>query len=202
MLRIVRQTFAVLITAVFLTAAHPAAAADSYEVDKSHSEATFRVRHLVSKVSGRFNDFGGTIEIEADTPASSSVAFEIQTGSIDTAHADRDKHLRSPDFFDVEKFPKITFVSSKVVPKSENQFDVVGTLTLHGVSKEVTLPVSFGGFATDPWGNERAGFEVEFTLDRKDYGIVWNQALDAGGFILGDEVAIRIAIEATKKKAE
>jgi polyisoprenoid-binding protein YceI len=175
-------------------------AADTFNIDKSHSEATFRVRHLVSKVQGRFTDFNGTVDIDAAKPEASSVAFTIATASINTDNEGRDKHLKSPDFFDAEKFPQITFKSSKIVAAGKDKYNVTGPLTMHGVTKEVTLPVTFLGFAKDPWGGERAGFETSVTLDRKDYGILWNKTLDAGGALLGDDVAVSISLETTKKK--
>ena len=181
-------------------ATSPLLAADTYTIDKGHSEAAFTVKHLVSKVSGRFNDFGGNITLDAAKPEQSSVEFTIKGASVNTDNADRDKHLKSPEFFDVEKNPEITFKSSKVAPAGKDKFNVDGTLTMRGVSKQVTLPVEFQGFAKDPWGNERAGFAVETTLNRKDYGIVWNKALDQGGYLLGDDVKIVINLEAVKKK--
>src|SRR6185295_3137577 len=122
--------------------------------------------------------------------------------SIDTNVPDRDKHLRSADFFDVEKFPEITFKSKSIKATGKDAYNVTGTLTMHGVSKEVTLPVTFQGEAKDPWGNTRAGFGTSTTLNRKDYGIVWNKALDAGGALLGDEVKVEINLETVKKKDE
>jgi polyisoprenoid-binding protein YceI len=175
-------------------------AADTYEIDKGHSEAAFRVRHLVSKVQGRFTDFNGTVAIDAAKPEASSVAFTIATASINTDNEGRDKDLRGSNFFDVEKFPQITFKSSKIVASGKDKYSVTGPLTMHGVTKEVTLPVAFLGFAKDPWGGERAGFETSITLDRKDYGILWNKTLDAGGALLGDDVAVSISLETVKKK--
>src|SRR5262249_45029565 len=117
-------------------------------------------------------------------------------------NAQRDGHLKSPDFFDVEKFPTITFKSSKIVGKGKDVYDVTGTLTMHGVSKEVTLPVTFTGFGKGMQGAELAGFETQTTLNRKDFGIIWNHAVDGGGMILGDDVAVAINVEADKKKDE
>ena len=189
-----------LFLAAAALATSPLLAADTYAVDKGHSEATFTIKHLVSKVSGRFNDFGGNISLDATKPEQSSVEFTIKAASVNTDNADRDKHLRSPEFFDVEKNPEITFKSGKVTPAGKDKFNVDGTLTIHGVSKPVTLPVEFGGFAKDPWGNDKAGFTVETTLNRKDYGLVWNKTLDQGGYLLGDEVKIVINLETIKKK--
>ena len=179
--------------------ASPALAAEVFVVDTPHSEATFQVRHFVTKVRGRFNDFTGTINVDRANPAASSVELRIATASIDTAHPGRDKHLRSADFFDVEKYPEITFRSSKIVPRGQDRYDVTGTFTMHGVSKEITVPVSFLGFmGSGP--SEKAGFSADFTVNRKDYGIVWNRALDAGGTVLGDDVLISVNIEANPPK--
>jgi polyisoprenoid-binding protein YceI len=183
-------------------AAAPLVAADTYTIDKNHSDVSFQIRHFASKVRGRFTDFGGTIQADPSKPETSSVAFTIKTASIDTSVADRDKDLRSSNFFDAEKYPEITFKSTKIVPAGKDKFDVTGTLTIHGVSKEITIPVVFLGAAKDPWGNERASFELATRLNRKDYGINWNKALDQGGFMLGDDVDVTIALETIKKKPE
>ncbi len=192
------MTSAVLV----LMLAGPVAAADTYTIDAGHSEATFQIRHLVTKVRGNFGEFGGTIRLDRENPAASSATFTIQTASIDTNLEDRDNHLRGADFFDVENHPQITFESTKFEKTGDNTFDVTGTLTMRGVAKTVTLPVTFLGEAADPWGNLRAGFETETTLDRKVYGINWNTALDQGGFILGDDVRVVINLEVIKQKAE
>lgn len=189
-----------MFVAALVLAASPALAAETYLVDKGHSEATFQVRHLVTKVRGHFTDFEGTIQVDRAKPESSSVEFVVKAASIDSDNPDRDKDLRSANFFDVEKHPEIRFKSSKIVAKSGDLYQVTGTLTIRGVSKEVTLPVSFLGFAKDPWGNEKAGFETQATLNRKDFGMVWNKALDSGGWLLGDEVYMVVNIEANKKK--
>jgi polyisoprenoid-binding protein YceI len=186
--------------AAFVLAATPVLAADTYNIDKSHSEAVFQVRHLVSKVSGRFREFSGTIHADPAKPELSSVEFTIKTASIDTANDNRDKDLRSTNFFDVEKLPEITFKSSKIVATGKDHYNVSGTLTIHGVAKDVVLPVTFLGFVKDPWGNERAGFETSTTLNRKDYGIVWNKVLDNGGTLLGDDVNVSINLETVKQK--
>lgn len=189
------------VLASFTLSASSALAADVYAVDKVHSEASFQIRHMMSKVRGRFGDFGGTIKVEPAKPEASSVEFTIKAATIDTANDVRDKDLRSPNFFDVAKYPDIAFKSSRIAPKGQDRYDVTGTLSMHGVSKEVTLPVSFLGFGKDPWGGERAGFETTITLSRKDFGITWNKTLDAGGLLLGDEVYVSINIEAKKEAA-
>jgi polyisoprenoid-binding protein YceI len=172
----------------------------TYTIDKAHSEATFQVRHLVTKVRGRFTDFDGTIAFNAAQPEASSVNFTFKTASIDTNVADRDTHLRSEDFFFAEQHPEITFVSSKIVNKGGNEFDVHGTLTIRGVGKAIALPVEFLGEAKDPWGQSKLGFEAGITINRKDFGLMWNAALETGGFLVGDEVKINLQIQAVAKQ--
>ncbi len=180
----------------------PAQAADVYNVDASHSEVSFSVRHLLSNVRGRFTDYAGAVNLDPAKMTSSSVTFTIKAASIDTANTDRDKHLRSADFFDTEKFPEITFKSTSIAAAGKDKYNVAGDFTMHGVTKKMTLLVTFLGTAKDPWGNERAAFETEATLNRKDYAINWNKALDNGGVLLGDEVKVTINIEAVKAKPE
>jgi polyisoprenoid-binding protein YceI len=177
-----------------------APSSETFSVDKNHSMATFKVRHMVSNVVGQFRDFTADVNLDRANPAKSSVNFTIQATSIDTGNANRDTHLRSPDFFDVEKFPTISFKSTSVTAKSKNDFDVTGDLTMHGVTKRVTLPVTFLGFAKTPKG-EKAGFELETTLNRKDFGVIWNKSLDEGGMLLGDDVKVSINLEMDKKIA-
>jgi polyisoprenoid-binding protein YceI len=188
-----------LVLALIL-ATSAASAQDIYSVDKTHSEVTFRVRHFVSKVSGRFDDFSGTISVVPGKPAASSVEFSVRTASINTANANRDTHLKSADFFDAEKNPEITFKSTKITSVDDDTFNVTGLFTMHGTTKEITIPVDFGGVITDQRGTEKAGFGLATRLNRKDYGIVWNQTLDTGSLVLGDEVEITVNIEANKKK--
>ncbi len=193
------------VSAVFtvLVAASAFAATDSFVVDKNHSEATFRVRHMMSKVTGKFDDFAGKVTMDRTKPAESSVEFTIKTASVNTGVADRDKHLRSADFFDAEKNPEITFKSQRVVATAKKDlYNVTGDFTLRGVTKRVTLPVEFLGFMKDPWGNERAGFSTTIMLNRKDYGINWNKALDNGGMLLADDVEISVSLETVKSKAD
>lgn len=171
--------------------------ATTYNIDKAHSEVFFQVRHLVTKVRGRFSDFEGAIVMDEANPEASSVNFSISTASIDTNVADRDAHLRSGDFFAADEHPKLTFTSTKVTKKGAEQFDVTGDLTIRGTSKAVTIPVTFLGLAKDPWGQSKAGFEAETSLNRKDYGLNWNAALETGGFLVGDEVKVTLSIQAT-----
>ena len=187
--------------AVLIAAASLPLAADVYKVDKSHSDVDYKVRHLVSNVTGKFTDFDGTINMQPGKPGASSVEFTINAGSNDTGVADRDKHMRTADFFDVEKFPTITFKSTAIAPtKKKDVFNVTGDLTIRGVTKRVTIPVTFLGAAKDPWGNEKAGFALTTTINRKDYGVNWNKALDNGGFLVGDEVEVSINLETQKQK--
>ena len=170
--------------------------ARTYKIDKSHSEAIFQVRHLVTRVRGRFSDFEGTIVLDEANPEQSSVEFTIQATSIDTNEPDRDKHLRSDDFFAVEQFKTITFKSKKITKRGGETFDVVGDLTIRGVTKEITLPVTHLGKAKDPWGNDKVGFETEITINRKDFGLKWNAPLETGGFLVGDEVKVSLSVQA------
>ncbi len=172
----------------------------AFVIDNAHSEATFQVRHLVTKVRGRFTDLDGTIQIDEAQPEQSSVAFTIQAASIDTGAPDRDKHLRSEDFFFVEKFPTITFMSTAIKANGGDEYEVTGDLTMRGVTKRVSLPVTFLGKAQDPWGNEKIGFETAVTLNRKGYGLTWNAALETGGFLLGDDVKVAASLQAAPAK--
>ena len=176
-----------------------ASAADTYTFDKVHSDVSFQIRHFLSKVRGRFTDYDGTIVADRAKPEASSVDFTIKATSINTDNENRDKDLRSADFFEVEKYPDITFKSTKVTPKGQDRYDVTGNLTMHGVTKEVTLPVTFLGTVNTGRG-EKAGFETSITLNRKDFGIVWNRVLDTGGTTLGDDVIVSINVEANKKQ--
>jgi len=168
----------------------------TYKIDKAHSEAIFQVRHLVTKVRGRFKDFEGTIQYDEMNPEQSSVDFTIRASSIDTAEADRDTHLRTADFFDVDTYPTITFRSKRITRRSGEDYDLVGELTMHGVTKEIVLTVAHMGKAIDPWGGQRIGFEAEATLNRKDFGLNWNAILEAGGFLVGDDVKVSIEVQA------
>jgi polyisoprenoid-binding protein YceI len=176
-------------------------ATNRWDIDVGHSAIHFWVRHMViSKVHGRFARWSGAIDLDPQDLARSSVEVKIDAASIDTQVADRDAHLRSPDFLDVAKHPEITF-RSKRVAKSGGGLLVTGDLSLHGVVREVTLEAEFAGTGKDPWGNERAGFSAKAALDRRDYGLVWNAALETGGVLVGEKVEIAIELEAVKKAA-
>ena len=174
------------------------AAPETFKFDKNHTLIGFRIRHFVSKVEGRFKDFEGSITLDRQNPAGSKVDLTIQATSIDTSNENRDKHLRSADFFDVEKFPTITFKSTKVTPKGTDAFDVTGDFTMRGVTKSLTVPVKLGGFVK-AGKVEKVGFELGgFILNRKDFGIVWNSPVEAGGLMLGDDVEINCQVEANR----
>jgi polyisoprenoid-binding protein YceI len=168
----------------------------TFTIDPAHSEATFQVRHLLTKVRGHFSECAGTIRFNDEAPEQSLVCFTIQAASVDTKTTDRDTYLRSEDFFSVEKHPEITFVSSRITRKSSDDYDVRGTLTIRGVAKEISLPVKFLGHEKDPGGNARIAFEAETTIDRKDFGLKSNAALETGRFLVEDEVKISLQIQA------
>ena len=173
----------------------------TYSIDKAHSEVTFQVRHLLTKVRGRFSDFNGTIEYDEENPERSVVDVQVKAASIDTNEADRDAHLRSADFFDVEKTPAITFHSTEIRGDANGRFAVTGELTIHGVTRPVTLETTLLGTAKDPWGNQRIAFEAETTINRKDFGLTWNAALETGGFLVGDDVKISLSVQAVPARA-
>lgn len=195
-----RNLFAALALSTLAVLPALPAQAEVYTIDPTHSEVSFQVRHLVTQVRGKFTDYQGTIELDPAKLENSKVEFRIKAASIDTDLEDRDKHLRAEDFFFVEKHPDIVFKSQKIQATGKDTYNVLGTLTLRGVTKTVTLPVTFLGKVRDPWGNDKAGFALETTINRKDYGIVWNAALDNGGVVLGDDVKIAINLETQQQK--
>jgi len=174
------------------------APAKTFTVDPGHTTVGFRVRHLFTEVGGTFGKFDGTIEFDPAKPADTKVKGTIDPASIDTNEPDRDQHLRGADFFDVAQFPKITFESTQVtdVDAKAMTAKIHGNLTMHGVTKPVVLDAKFGGEAADPWGNQKAGFSGETTIDRREWGLTWNKALEAGNVLVGDDVKIRIDAEA------
>ena len=174
-----------------------------WNIDSSHSAIHFSVRHMVvSKTRGRFTKFSGQIEFDPDDPAKSSVQVTIDPASLDTADAQRDAHLRSADFFDVDKYPQATFKSTKVIDLDGDKYQVEGDLTIRGVTRPVVLEAVFEGSAKDPWGGERAGFAAVASVDRRDFGLTWNKALEAGGVLVGDKVELTLEIEAVKQAAQ
>ena len=177
----------------------PPASADTYTIDLDHSAVTFKIRHLFSKVAGTFNQFEGTIEYEPGKPETWKTQAVIQAASIDTRVEKRDNHLRSKAFFEVEKYPTLTFTSTQVTDMTDKGAKLHGTLTMHGVQKPVVLDLQIHGVGKDPWGNVRAGFTATTTIDRKDFGVAWNQAAEGGGLLLGDEVEITLEMEGLLK---
>lgn len=169
----------------------------TFSIDAAHSEAAFEVRHLLTRVRGRFTEFSGIIQFNEQRPEESSVSLAIDAASIDTNTAQRDEHLRSEDFFFVGEHPKITFESTRVTPQGPGAYEVEGLLTIRGVARKITLPVSHLGEAKDPYGQIKIGFEAETAINRKDFGLMWNAALETGGWLVGDEVRIMLVIQAT-----
>ena len=179
-----------------LTQAEPA----RWNVDPEHSTVEFRVAHmLVSKTTGHFTDYQGFIDMDADAGTVKAIEATIKTASVNTNHGKRDTHLRNADFFDVEKYPTMTY-RLKHYQKTADGYQAVGELTLRGVTKDIMLTGNFNGVAKDPWGNLRAGFNAEGKLNRKDFGMVWSKTLDGGGVVVGDEVLIKLDIECIKAK--
>jgi len=169
--------------------------AATWKVDPAHTTVGFRVNHLFTSVNGRFDRFDGTIEFDPADPEATVVRGTIESASINTNHEKRDKHLRSSDFFDVARFPTIAFESTGVTEVKGKSGKIAGNLTIHGVTRPVILDVTFLGQGRDPWGNLRAGFTAELKIDRKDFGLNWNEILETGGVLVGDEVAIRVDAE-------
>jgi polyisoprenoid-binding protein YceI len=171
-----------------------------WNVDKSHSALEFTVKHMmISKVRGSFSDFEATIEANPSDLTDAKIEFSVDVNSINTRNEDRDNHLRSNDFFDIANNPKMTFVANDIKRKSDDEYAVTGDFTLRGVTKPVTFDVTVEGVGKDPWGNEVAGFSGSTKLNRKDFGLVWNAALETGGVLVGEEVKINIELEAHKQ---
>ena len=166
-----------------------------YDIDSSHSEVGFKVRHFVAKTGGIFKKFSGKIEFDEKKSESIKVDAVIETASVDTSNDKRDEHLRGADFFNVEKFPTMTFKSTGAKKGSDGKIQVMGDLTILGVTKPVTLDVSFAGVSPDSWGGLRSGFSASGKVNRKDFGMVYNSVLDNGGLMLGEDVDIMIEIE-------
>lgn len=174
-------------------------ALQKWEFDPVHSSITFWVRHmLISKVHGQFTKWTGVLQFDDAAPAKSTAQVSIEADSIDTRDPKRDGHLRSPDFLDVEKYPLLTFKTSRVEAVSDRHLEIGGELTIRGVTRPVVLDAEFAGRMKDPWGVERAGFAAKAVLERKDFGLTWNQALEAGGVLVGDKVEVAIEVEAIR----
>ncbi|HZI08322.1 MAG TPA: YceI family protein [Archangium sp.] len=174
----------------------------TWNIDLTHSGIHFTVRHMViSKVRGSFRKFSGTVTLDEQEPTASSVSVRIETPSIDTGFQQRDDHLRSPDFFDVEKFPVITFRSTKVEQSSGDGLRVTGKLTIRDITREVVLEAEQLGVGKDPWGNIKAAFEAKTSIDRRDFGLKWNQALETGGVLVGEKIEIALEVQAVKAQS-
>lgn len=175
----------------------------TWTVDPAHAEIGFAVRHLmISTVRGRFGAVSGTVTVDEQNPHNSKVDVTVDIGSIDTRQEMRDNHLRSADFFDVEKYPTMHFVSKRIEGDLKGEFRVFGELTIRGVTRDVTLNATLEGRTKDPWGNERAGFSASGKINRHEFGLNWNQALETGGVMVGDEVKLTIDVELVHQVAE
>jgi polyisoprenoid-binding protein YceI len=170
-------------------------AAQTYSIDPAHSSVEFVIRHMmIAKVRGRFTGLAGTISVPAGTRIPDAVSATLQVASVNTNEAQRDAHLASPDFFDAAAFPEITFTSTSITPGGDG-FTLVGDLTIHGVTKSVSLEGTYEGDSIDPYGNKRVGYEAHGKINRKDFGLVWNAALETGGVAVGEDVKIELSIE-------
>jgi len=172
----------------------------TWEIDATHSQVTFAIKHMmIVTVKGHFNVFRGKLNIDEENPEKSWVEAEADASSIDTRDKNRDNHLRSPDFFDVQQYPTITFKSTKVEHTGDHEYKIIGDLTLHGVTKEVIFQTEYSGQVKDTYGLQRAGLSAKTTIDRKDFGLSWHQALETGGVLVGDDVKIEIDLSAVNK---
>jgi polyisoprenoid-binding protein YceI len=175
----------------------------TWKIDPNHTLVEFSAKHLmITTVKGRFTTVSGTIEVNEQSPDRSRVEAEIAAATLDTGTEQRDQHLRSPDFLDVEKYPTISFRSKRIQGSSTNpgdEFKVVGDLTIHGVTREVTLDAVYEGTGKDPWGGERVSFSAKSKIDRREFGLTWNQALETGGLLVGNEIKISLEVQAVKQ---
>lgn len=170
-----------------------------WEFDTAHTSVEFRIRHAaISWVRGSFSRWNGSLDFDPQRPEGVAVRFSVETASVDTGLQDRDDHLRSADFFEVEKYPHMTFVSTGTRSVGDDRYVLTGDLSLHGVTRAVAFDVTYGGTSTDPWGVTRAGFEAKATLDRRDFGLVWNQTMEAAGVLVGDKVEVTLEVEAVR----
>lgn len=171
----------------------------SYTIDPAHSRIGFVARHaMVTRVRGAFNEFEGTAVLDGDNLANSTATVTIKAASIDTRNAQRDEHLRANDFLAMDSYPEITFVSTAVRQTGDTNFELTGDLTIKGVTNSVTIPVTYEGAVTDPFGNLRVGFEGSVTINRKDYGVTWNAALEGGGVLISDRIVLEFEVSAIK----
>ena len=173
----------------------------TWNIDGMHSEIGFKIKHMmVSTVKGNFKTFEGTIVAPNDSYENATIKFSADAGSINTNNEHRDGHLKSEDFFDVEKFPKLTFVSTKITKTGENEYEITGDFTMHGVTKEVTLKAVFNGISKNGDGDRVSGFDITGSISRKDFGLTWNAAVETGGVVVSDEVVFDMSIELKESK--
>jgi polyisoprenoid-binding protein YceI len=172
----------------------------TYKIDAAHSEINFKVKHLmITNVTGTFKQFSATMESSAGDFSDAQITFEADVNSISTNNDQRDGHLKSDDFFNAETYPKLTFVSNKLDKKSDSDYTLTGNLTIRNITKEVSLQVSFGGTMTDPWGQQKAGFEINGSINRKDFDLKWTATTEAGGIVVSDEVKLQLAVQMIKQ---
>ena len=185
------------------TATQPATVTGTYQIDPAHSRIGFVARHaMVTKVRGQFNDFSGTLHLDEADPSRSTADVTVQMRSVETGQPQRDEHLRNSDFFEVDAYPTMTFRSTRAERHGDDNYRLTGDLTIKGVSRPVTLDIEYNGLVRDPFGNDRAGFEARATINRKDWGLTWNVALEAGGFMVSDKINLELDIAAVKSPAE
>lgn len=172
----------------------------TYIIDASHSEITFKVKHLmITNVTGSFTKFDATMESNAADFSDATISFEADVNSISTNNEQRDAHLKSDDFFSAEKFPKLSFDNGKLVKKSEDKYTLTGEFTIRDVTKTIELDVEYGGTMTDPWGQVKSGFEISGKINRKDFGLAWGAVTEAGGVVVSDEVKLHLAVQMVKQ---
>jgi polyisoprenoid-binding protein YceI len=172
----------------------------TYKIDPAHSEITFKVKHLmITNVTGSFTKFDATMESEAADFSDAKISFEADIDSISTHNEQRDTHLKSDDFFSAEKFPKLSFVSKSLVKNGEDEYTLTGDLTIRDVTRTVELAVEYGGTMTDPWGQVKAGFEINGKISRKEFGLGWGAVTEAGGVVVSDDVKLHIAVQMIKQ---
>lgn len=174
-------------------------ATTKWTIDPTHSEIGFKVKHMMfTNVSGKFDKYEGTIETEENDFTTAKISFSAEIASIDTRNTDRDNHLKSNDFFDAENHPKLTFTGKSFTKINENNYELTGDLNIRGVAKEIKLPVEFSGLMQDPWGNTKVGLNIEGKINRKEWGLNWNSALETGGVLVSEEVKLIIDLQLVK----
>lgn len=175
----------------------------TYKIDPTHSEIKFKVKHLmITSVTGEFTSFDATMESNKEDFSDAKISFEADINSINTNQAQRDAHLKSDDFFNAEKYPKLTFISKQLKKVDDNEYQLIGDLTIRDITKEVSLNVEFGGTMLDFYGQHKAGFELNGKINRKDFGLKWSATTEAGGIVVSDEVKLQVAVQMVKQAEE